>query len=500
MKKITLVAIMLMSFLTWGIAQNAWINELHYDNASGDVNEMVEIVIENAGTYTLSDFAVYNYNGSNGTTYGNKTVDNFITGATVGNFTIYHFVFPANGMQNGAPDGLALVYQGTVITGQFLSYEGSLTATDGPANGMTSTDIGVSEGGGTAIGESLQLLGSGSVYGDFVWQAPATETPGAENNSQTLGGTASAAAPTFNPTAGTYYSTQNVTLSTTTPGMDIYYTTNGTDPDNGSTLYAAPINVATSTTIKAIAIDPTATLADSPISTGVYTISSAVVISDLATLRTQAQDGTIYTLTSEAIVTFTQGYRNQKFVQDATAGILIDDNSGNLTSPYTVGDGITGITGTLTSYKGMLQFVPQIDAGAATSTGNSVSPKVISATEFNNNFEAYEGQLVKLVNLTFADAGANFANGNVYATTDGNGVALDFRTSFYSVDYIGTPIPAGENVVIGIANERDFPYLTARDAADFSPYAPVIPINSMGIIIAGLFMAAFILVRKGRLF
>ena len=77
MKKFTLVTIMLITFLTWGFAQNAWINELHYDNASSDVNEMVEVVIENAGSYTLSDFAVYKYNGSNGTTYGNETIDNF---------------------------------------------------------------------------------------------------------------------------------------------------------------------------------------------------------------------------------------------------------------------------------------------------------------------------------------------------------------------------------------------------------------------------------------
>ena len=28
---------------------NAWINELHYDNAGTDVNELVEVVIENAG-------------------------------------------------------------------------------------------------------------------------------------------------------------------------------------------------------------------------------------------------------------------------------------------------------------------------------------------------------------------------------------------------------------------------------------------------------------------
>jgi hypothetical protein len=47
--------------------------------------------------------------------------------------------------KNGSPDGIALVNpSGKVI--QFLSYEGSFTATNGPALGMTSTDIGVSEG------------------------------------------------------------------------------------------------------------------------------------------------------------------------------------------------------------------------------------------------------------------------------------------------------------------------------------------------------------------
>ncbi|MCK5788552.1 MAG: T9SS type A sorting domain-containing protein, partial [Chlamydiia bacterium] len=55
--------------------------------------------------------------------------------------------------------------------------------------GVTSTDIGVEESGTTQIGESLQLLGSGAVYSDFIWQDPAQETPGELNNGQTFGGT-----------------------------------------------------------------------------------------------------------------------------------------------------------------------------------------------------------------------------------------------------------------------------------------------------------------------
>jgi len=170
-----------------GLSQNAWLNEFHYDNSGTDVGEFVEVIIENPGNYTLSDFEVYLYNGSNGTTYDNESLDNFTLGTTVGSFSIYTW-YPSS-IQNGAPDGLALVYQGTVIAGQFLSYEGSLTATDGPANGQTSEDVGVSETSSTPIGESLQLSGSGTSYTDFTWNQPAPETPGNENNGQTLGGT-----------------------------------------------------------------------------------------------------------------------------------------------------------------------------------------------------------------------------------------------------------------------------------------------------------------------
>jgi len=191
MRKFTIIGTFLLFVFAVSIssvmAQNAWINELHYDNASTDVDEMIEVVIENPGSYALSDFAVYLYNGSNGTTYGNEIVSNFTVGATVGDFTIYTWL--PSSIQNGAPDGLALVYQGAVVTDQFLSYEGSLTATDGPANGLTSTDIGVSETSSTPAGESLQLSGAGSAYTDFIWENPAPETAGLENNSQTLGGT-----------------------------------------------------------------------------------------------------------------------------------------------------------------------------------------------------------------------------------------------------------------------------------------------------------------------
>lgn len=63
-----------------------------------------------------------------------------------------------------------------------------------------------------------------------------------------------AATPTFSPAPGTYGSPQTVTLSDTTPGASIYYTTNGAPPSTGSTLYGAPFSVSSSETINAIAI------------------------------------------------------------------------------------------------------------------------------------------------------------------------------------------------------------------------------------------------------
>lgn len=165
-------------------AQNAWINEIHYDNASTDVGEGVEIVIENPGSYDLSLFQVVFYNGSNGENYFPETADNFTVGSSEGNFTLY--IYNKENIQNGAPDGVCLSYAGTII--QFLSYEGELTATNGVANGLTSTDIGVSETGYTQVGESLQLSGTGTMYSDFTWQAPATATAGTINTGQSFGG------------------------------------------------------------------------------------------------------------------------------------------------------------------------------------------------------------------------------------------------------------------------------------------------------------------------
>lgn len=61
-------------------------------------------------------------------------------------------------------------------------------------------------------------------------------------------------APTFSPAAGTYAEAQTVTMSCTTDGAAIHYTTDGTEPDSNSDVYTTGIQVSTTTTFKAKAI------------------------------------------------------------------------------------------------------------------------------------------------------------------------------------------------------------------------------------------------------
>ncbi|NTV83961.1 MAG: hypothetical protein HGA23_06645 [Bacteroidales bacterium] len=183
-KNLSLLAILIAAISMTGLSQNAWINEFHYDNVSTDAGEFIEVVLENPGNYSLADFSVVLYNGSGGTSYDTKTLDQFTAGAVSGNYSLYYFNYPVNGIQNGAPDGMALCFLGSVISGQWLSYEGAFTATNGPVAGLLSVDIVVLETGTTPIGQSLQLTGFGAGYSEFTWQPPAVATPGQLNTGQ----------------------------------------------------------------------------------------------------------------------------------------------------------------------------------------------------------------------------------------------------------------------------------------------------------------------------
>ena len=165
-------------------AQSLFVNELHYDNDGTDTGEAIEIAGP-AGT-DLSGCSVVLYNGANGVPYNTRNLGGTISDQQDG-FGTVAFDYPSNGIQNGSPDGIALVGVSGVI--QFLSYEGSFAAVGGPADGMLSSDIGVSEAASTAVGNSLQLAGTGVVAGDFAWATDVPGTFGLVNTAQVFSGT-----------------------------------------------------------------------------------------------------------------------------------------------------------------------------------------------------------------------------------------------------------------------------------------------------------------------
>jgi glucosylceramidase len=65
--------------------------------------------------------------------------------------------------------------------------------------------------------------------------------------------TPTAAMPAFSPAAGSFSSTQSVTISDAVSNASIYFTTDGSTPTTTSSTYSSPIKVANTTTIKAIA-------------------------------------------------------------------------------------------------------------------------------------------------------------------------------------------------------------------------------------------------------
>jgi uncharacterized repeat protein (TIGR01451 family) len=158
-----------------------FINEIHYDNLGTDANEGVEVAGP-AGT-DLSNWRLIPYNGANGNSYSPTTLSGMIPNLQNGYGTIFFYI---TGLQNGPPDGIALVDPSNVVL-QFLSYEGTFMAADGPAVGMMSTDIMVKEDPVPPTGQSLQLIGTGSTYEDFTWSGPIDSTYNAVNTGQTFG-------------------------------------------------------------------------------------------------------------------------------------------------------------------------------------------------------------------------------------------------------------------------------------------------------------------------
>lgn len=112
-----------------------------------------------------------------------------------------------------------------------------------PDPGFLSGDIGA----GIQMGEGKHVIWNAGAEG-IAWEGDQYKFRLIAEDGTTYG---TVATPVFDPPAGTYFSAQEISITCATDGATIYYTTDGSEPTEASTLYTAPISVAATITLKA---------------------------------------------------------------------------------------------------------------------------------------------------------------------------------------------------------------------------------------------------------
>jgi hypothetical protein len=307
--------------------------------------------------------------------------------------------------------------------GSYSSHSGGKVfvefSTDGGVTWLEPADNSVVSPAWSTVNEMQQFTVSVNVSGNVRMRIIKYKQSGTSNSINidnicvtNYGGTSNTVStPTFSPKGGSYSTPQQVTISCATQGATIHYTTDGTTPTTASPIFSSPINVSTSTTIKALAAKTG--MDNSAIATAVY--SFPVEVPNIAAFKEANTPPTtsIYKITGD--VTFV--YRNGRniYIEDETAGLLVFDNATPIiTNEYENGDIISGgIKGIFAVYNGLYELIPTENFPAGI-PGNPVLPTILTMQHLLDNFKDYESQLVRLIGVKF-DAGTfgSGAAGNI---------------------------------------------------------------------------------------
>lgn len=254
------------------------------------------------------------------------------------------------------------------------------------------------------------------------------------------GSTVTVAKPTFSPAAGTYYEAQSVTLSAE-DGASIYYTTNGDDPTTSSTLYSEAIEVAQTTTIKAIAVKDGVS---SAVASATYTIVTATKVASIAEMLEQ-EDGTLVEFSNPVTAVFQDG--QNLYVADESGSAYF---YGNLGVKYENGDVIpAGVMGTFEMYYDVpeLKVFDTADSFVeATENKGAVEPKAVAVADVTNDLV---NQYIKISKVTItSEEDGEYTN--YYANSGSDRVWIYSKFSTFTNDDFAALEAGKEYDVTGI--------------------------------------------------
>lgn len=237
--------------------------------------------------------------------------------------------------------------------------------------------------------------------------------------------------PIITPNSGNFVDTVIVNIACTTSGSQIYYTLDGTTPDNNATLYTGPFNITSTTTVKAIAY----AFGYSPSNVVTATYNFPVEVANIAAFKAAntTTNSTVYKIAGD--VTFVFSHGANFYIQDSTGGLLIYNNQNIITGNYTEGDVISGgVYGTYTLYNGLVEMIPSRNLAASTSNTGAITPLNIDVEAIEAQYAQYESKLVTLHNVTFTEGGtfttASASNMNI----EQNGETMQVRNTFKTLD------------------------------------------------------------------
>jgi len=224
----------------------------------------------------------------------------------------------------------------------------------------------------------------------------------------TTGGTVLPAseAPVFNP-ASTSFTTPLLVEITAAEGAKIYYTTDGTNPTEESDLYEAPISIATTTTLKAIAVEEGKRASN--VTTATYTLEvSYNTLKEFMEAGLADQKSQVKFAGNATVV-----YQNGKylFVQDESASMLIfgELKQGETTMTYQPGDVISGFAGKMTVYNNLNELNADASTFAApvsqVAAPEPVSMKIEDISEADQNKYVVISDVTVVATTTTDDSG-----------------------------------------------------------------------------------------------